>query len=186
MREAPFQERIFDENRGIINLFKRMSLIKSKLNMIPPLDRTLEKISETMLSLNKKINGGGEKNKKLLQEIEKIKESSNYLERLRTQKNIGFLKEELKNDIFMLKQLLDFKALTNFFHINKEQMIILKNHKEDFQTNFQKDNGKMIIDLLNESKLNNNNILEKVNLIRIKIEEISNYEKNINEDETQG
>ena len=138
-----------------------------------------------MLSLNEKIKGEEEKNKKLLEEIEKIKGSPDYLGRLRTQKKIQALKEDSKNDIFRLKQLLDFKALANFFHINKEQMTILKDHKEDFQTNFQKDNGKMIIDLLGESKLNNNTILEKVNLIRTKIEETSNYEREIKEDETQ-
>ena len=43
----------------------------------------------------------------------------------------------------------------------KEQMKILKNHKEDFQTNFRRDNGKTIIDFLDEAKLNNNKILEK-------------------------
>ena len=43
----------------------------------------------------------------------------------------------------------------------------------------------MIIDLLDEAKLNNNTILEKVNLIRTKIEETSTYEREIKEDETQ-
>ena len=176
--------RTFDESKEIIDSFKRTSLVKLKLDMIPFINRTLGKISETILSLNEKIKGKEEENKKLFEEIEKIKKSPNYLERLRTQKKIESLKEELKNDIFRLKQLLDFKALANFFHIFEEQMDILKNHKEDFQTNFQKDNGKMIIDLLDESKLNNNTILEKVNLIRTKIEETSNYEREIKEDET--
>ena len=176
--------RTFDESKELIDSFKRTSLVKLKLDMIPFINRTLGKISETILSLNEKIKGKEEENKKLFEEIEKIKKSPNYLERLRTQKKIESLKEELKNDIFRLKQLLDFKALANFFHIFEEQMDILKNHKEDFQTNFQKDNGKMIIDLLDESKLNNNTILEKVNLIRTKIEETSNYEREIKEDET--
>jgi len=175
----------FDESKGIVDSFKRISLVKSKLDMISSIDKILGRISETILSLNEKIKTKEEENKKLLKEIEKIKDSTNYLERLRTQKKIEFLKEELKNDIFSLKQLLDFKALANFFHINEEQMNILKAHKEDFYTNFQKDNGKVIIDFLDEAKLNNNVILEKVNLIRTKMEEISNYEKEIKEDETQ-
>jgi len=175
----------FEESKEIVDSFKKISLVKSKLDMILSLDRTLRKISEMTLSLNEKIKSKEEGNKSLLEEIEKIKKSFNYLERLKTQKKIESLKEELKKNIFMLKQLLDFKALANFFHIDEEQMNILKNHKEDFQTNFQKDNGKMITDLLDEAKLNNSTISEKVNLIRNKIEEISNYEKEIKEDETQ-
>jgi len=177
--------RTFDESKGVVDSFKRISLVKSKLDMISSIDRTLGRVSETILSLNEKIKTKEEENKKLLEEIEKTKNSPNYLERLRTQKKIGSLKEELKDDIFRLKQLLDFKALANFFHINEEQMNILKAHKEDFYTNFQKDNGKVIIDFLDEAKLNNNTILEKVSLIRTKIEETSNYEREIKDDETQ-
>jgi len=175
----------FDKSKGVVDSFKKTSLIKSKLDIISSIDRTLMGISEITLSLNEKIKTKEEENKKLLEEVEKIKKSFNYLEGLKTQKKIESLKEELKNDIFRLKQLLDFKALANFFHINQEQMKILKNHKEDFYTNFQKDNGKTIVDFLDEAKLNNNVILEKVNLIRTKIKKISNYKKDIKEDETQ-
>ena len=176
----------FDEGKELVNFLKRISLIKSKLDMILFANKTLEKISETILFLNEKIKTKEEENKKLLEEVEEIKKSHNYLETLKIQKEIESLKEELKKEIFSLKQLLDFKALASFFHINEEQMKILKAHKENFYTNFQKDNGKMIIDFLDEAKLNNNTILEKVNLIRTKIEEISNYEREIKEDETWG
>ncbi|MFC1710617.1 hypothetical protein ACFLZJ_00450 [Nanoarchaeota archaeon] len=176
--------KIFNNNKEISELFQRIELIKSKLNLLDPIDGNIIGIKGAIASLNEKIDQREEENQRLLEEIEKIKKSPNYLERLRSQKKIEFLKEELKNDIFMLRQFLDFKALANFFHINKEQMNILKNHKENFQKNFQKDNGKMIIDLLDEAKLNNNTISEKVNLIRTKTEEISNHKKEIKEDET--
>ena len=174
----------FEDNKEIIDSFKKISLIESKLGLFQPIDKTLEKISETTSFLRENLNNEEKENKKLLEEIEKIKRSSNYVERLELIKKIESLKEELKNDIFGLRQILDFKALTNFFHINKEQMNILKDHKEDFQTKYRKDNGKMIIDLLNEAKLNNDKILEKVNSIRNKIDETSNYKKEIKEDET--
>ncbi len=175
----------FDESKPIIDSFKNLLIIKEKLNTINPINRTLEEISEKKSNLNKRINDKEEENRILKQSLEKIKTSSDYLERLKTQKKIESLKEELKDDIFRLRQLLDFKALANFFHINGEQLSILKDHKEDFQTHFKKDNGKMIIDLLDEAKLNKNTILEKVNLIRTKTEETSNYEKELMEDETQ-
>jgi len=174
----------FDENKGVVDSFKGTSLVKSKLDAIQVIDRTLRKISEVIPTLNEKIKGKEEENKKLLGEIEKIKQGSSYLERLRTQKKIESLKEELKNDIFKLEQLLDFKALANFYHSFEKEMNIIKEYKENFRQSFQKDNGKMIVDLLDEAKLNNNTILEKVNLIRTKIEETSTYEREIKEDET--
>ena len=174
----------FDDGNETRENFKRISSIKLNLDKIMQNDKTLEKISETLLFLREKIRDKEEENEKLLKDIEEIKLGSRYLENLRNQEKIESLKEELKKDIFSLRQIIDFKALANFFHINEEQMKILKKHREDFQTNFQKDNGKIIIDFLDESKLNNEIILEKVNLIRTKVDEISNYEKGIGKDET--
>ena len=176
--------RTFDDGNEIRENFKRIFSIKSKLDTIIRNDKTLEKISETILLLWENIKGKEEENKKLLEEIEKIKMGSRYLENLRNREKIKSLNEELKSEIFSLKQVIDFKALANFFHINEDQMKILKEHREDFHTNFQKDNGKVIIDFLEESKLNNKAILERVNLIRTKIEEVENYERKIKEDET--
>jgi hypothetical protein len=95
------------------------------------------------------------------------------------------LKEGVKNDLFGLKQLIDFKSLANFFHISEERMKIVKEYKEEFQLNFKKDNGETIIDLLDKSKLNNDTISKKVDFIRTKLEEISNYEKGVSADETR-
>ncbi|MCK4647693.1 hypothetical protein KAT24_02075 [Candidatus Pacearchaeota archaeon] len=175
----------YEENKDVGNFFKTISQIKSKYQNIKPIDNALNTTIEKKVSLNKKISEKEEENRILKEKVEEIKRGQNYLDFLANQKRVESLKSESKKDILELKQLLDFKALANFFHINEEQMNILKNHKEDFYTNFQKDNGKMIIDLLDEAKLNNNTILEKVNLIRTKIEETSNYEREIKEDETQ-
>ena len=174
----------FDDGNEIRENFKRIFSIKSKSDTIIRNDKTLEKISETILLLRENINSKEEENKTLLEDIEEVKMGSRYLENLRNREKIKSLNEELKSDIFSLKQVIDFKALANFFHINEDQMKILKEHREDFHTNFQKDNGKVIIDFLEESKLNNKAILERVNLIRTKIEEVENYERKIKEDET--
>ena len=48
-----------------------------------------------------------------------------------TKEKINVLREELKKDILNLRQLIDFKALISFFHINAEQMKIVKDYKEN-------------------------------------------------------
>ena len=178
--------KIFDESKPIIDFFKNLLVIKTKLDAIILIDKNIKRIGEKRSDLNKKISEKEEKNRILKQSLEKIKTSSAYLENLTKQKKIESLREESKNHILELKQLLDFKALVSFFHINPEQMRIVKEHREYFQTNFEKDNGKSIIDLLDEAKLNNDVILEKIKQIRAKIEETANYEKNLEEDETSG
>jgi len=175
----------FDENKPIIDSFKNLLIIKEKLDTIAKINKNLEMISKGKSNLNKKISEKEEENRILKQNLEKIKASPTYLENLAKQKKIEFLKIESKKDILELKQLLDFKALASFFHINPKQMEVVKDYREDFQTNFEKDNGNAIIKLLNEARLNNDIILEKVKQIRAKIEETANHEKNLKEDETQ-
>ncbi|MBU2104205.1 MAG: hypothetical protein KKF67_00305 [Nanoarchaeota archaeon] len=175
----------FDENKPITDSFKNLLIIKEKLDTITKIDKTLETISKGKSNLNKKISEKEEENRILKQSLEEIKTSPTHIENLSKQKKIESLKEESKKDISELKQLLDFKALANFFHINPEQMKIVKDYREDFQTNFEKDNGNAITKLLDEARLDNKIILEKVKQIRAKIEETTNHEKNLKEDETQ-
>ncbi|GBE20437.1 MAG TPA: hypothetical protein ENG87_04725 [Candidatus Pacearchaeota archaeon] len=175
----------FKEGKSITDSFKNLLIIKEKLSMINQIDETLGRINGKKSNLNKKIIEKEEENRILKQSLEKIKTSSAYLENLTKQKEIESLKEKSKKNILELKQLIDFKALANFFHIFEEQMIIVKTHKEDFQTNFQEDDGKAIIRLLDEAKLSNDLILEKLKQIRGKIEETLNHKKNLKKDETQ-
>jgi phosphatidate phosphatase PAH1 len=95
------------------------------------------------------------------------------------------LGEELEKDLLSLKQSIDFKALTNFFHIFKEQMDIVKSHREDFHTKFKEDDGESISRLLEESKLNNEVTSEKIRQINSKKEEMVKNEGKIEKDETK-
>ncbi|MFH1521971.1 MAG: hypothetical protein ABIF18_03360 [archaeon] len=175
----------YEENKDIVNFFKIISQIISKYQNINLINNTLSKITEEKSSLNKKI-GEKEKEDKILKErIKEIKKSQNYLNFLNSRKRLEFLKSESKKDILELKQLIDFKVLANFFHINPKQMKIVKNHKEDFYAHFIKDNGKSIIELINEMKLNNDKISGKIKYIYSKLEEIKNSEQEIKDDETQ-
>ena len=177
--------KLFDENRDIVNSSKTLSLIKLKLDQIKEADISLEKINEKIVSLDKKIIEKEGEIEKIIEEIEKIKKSEDYIKNLEKQEKIKLFKEELEKEIQGLKQLIDFKALANFFHIFEEQMNIVKAHREDFQTSFKKDYGESILNLLNESKLNNNEISEKINQINNKKEEIIKNKQEIKKDETE-
>ncbi len=177
--------KIFDENRNIVDFSVMLSLVKIKLNKIDEIEYELKKINNTNINLIEKINKKEEENKRIIEEIEKIKKSHEYLENLEKENNIKILEEGLEKDILGLKQIVDFKDLSTFFHIFKEEMKIVKAHKEDFQTNFKKDYGESILNLLNESKLNNETISKKIKQIKSKKEEIEKNKREIKKDETQ-
>ena len=175
---------IFNNNKEISELSQRIGLIKSKLNLLDSTEKNKIGIKKTIISLDEKIKQDEKENQRCLTEIEKIKQSENYKNMLEKKEKLNILKEEFREKILTLKQLIDFKALTNFFHTNEKQMNILKEYKTDFYTNFEQDNGKRILDLLEESKLNTNIISERENLIKAKKEILENYEKEIEKDET--
>ena len=71
-----------------------------------------------------------------------------------------------------LKGMINFKALSNVFHVSEKEMNLIKRYKEDFQALFEKDDGAEILRLFNEANLNNDLVLAKINQIKEKKEEI--------------
>jgi len=177
--------KIFDENKDVIDSSKIVSFVKLKLKQVIETEEILKEIDESVTSLDKKTTKKKQENKEISEEIEKIKKEKSYIENLKKQEEIKLLEEELEKDIFSLKQLIDFKALANFFHIFEERMSIVKTHKEDFQTNFQKDEGAGILSLLEEAKLNNKTISTKIEQINDKKKEIIRNTGIIKKDETE-
>ncbi len=175
----------FHNNKKISELFQKIEFIESKLNLLDSVEKNIVKISEEVMSFNERINQKEKEHQRLLEEIKKIKQGDNHKYMLEKKEKLNTLKKEISDDIFALKQLINFKALANFFHINEKQMSVLKDCKEDFHVNFEKDYGKKIVELLNESKLNTDAISEKINLIKTKNEELLNYKEDVAKDETQ-
>ena len=176
---------IFDKNKNIMDLSKSLAFIKLKLNQINQIDKVLGEIKEEIAFLGKKTVDKKEEEEKLLKGIEETKKTPSYLDYLNMQEKINFLEEEIKKDIQGLRQLIDLKALANFYHIFENEMNIMKEHKENFEESFRKDNGLKILNLLENSKLNNNKILEKTEYIKARKEELKENKQKIKGDETQ-
>lgn len=168
--------KIFDENKGLVESSRLVFLIKLKLSQFEKIEQELQKIDREIISLNNEITEKEKESREILAEIEAIKKSPEYLEKQERQEKIKLFKNELEKDIPDLRQLIDFKALGNFYHIFEDKIQIVKAHRDDFQTNFQKDNGNGIIGLLEVAKLNSKNISDKLNQIHKKKEEILKLE----------
>ena len=134
---------------------------------IKTLDRDIETIKKDIDNLNEEIND--------------IKESEAYINNLRNISKLDELKLKYDKLVYGLKEMVNFKGLSNFFHINKNDMEILNKFKNNFKENYSLDSDKLI-SLLNESKLMNSGIQEVIINIKNLNEEIGDIQ--IERDET--
>ena len=185
--KALFQElkTLIEKNKDIIDFSKTISLVKSNLEEINRIERDIEIIRADKILIDNKIKQAKEKEKKILGEIEEIKKSPYYLENIERQNKIKLLNGEMEKDISKLREMINFKGLSNFYHIFENQMSIVKLHREDFLTNFNKDDGASILSLLHEAKLDNENILKIAEEMENKKRKIQTEKEQIKKDETQ-
>jgi len=177
---------IFKENKEIISNSKRLLLIKSKVYEIKDINEKSLKIDEEIKNLTNKISNKQKESKDISEKIDKIKNSPEYLENIEKEKAIQIEEKEVDKEILNLKQIIDFKALSNFFHIFEDRMTIVKLYRDNFIEEFKKeDRGNRLLNLLNESKLNTEKIYDKIKQIQDKEKEIENNKKEIKKDEAQ-
>lgn len=176
---------IFKTDKEIILTSRRLSLIQSKVNEIKKIDEESLRINEEITNINNKIDYKEKENKEISQKIEEIKNSQEYLNNIEKKKNIQTNEKEIEKEISELRQLIDFKALSNFFHIFEDRMAIVKLYRDDFLVEFKKDMGSRLLNLLNESKLNNEKIYDSIKQLQDKQQNIENNKKDIKIDETQ-
>jgi hypothetical protein len=176
---------LFNEDKTIISTAKKISLIKIKMSDIKELDGKLVKANEEISELSKKIPEKEKENNNISENIEKIKNSSEYKENIEREKALQIKEKEVENEIYELRKLIDFKALSNFFHIFEDRMAIVKLYKDNFAGEFKEDKGNRLLNLLNESKLNSESIYDKIKQIKDKEIEIENMKSLLKEDETK-
>ncbi|MFH1585311.1 MAG: hypothetical protein ABIB79_00910 [archaeon] len=173
---------IHKENKGILNLSKTISSIEILLRELGEVDGGLDRIDQIIELNESKIRKNKNSMSNIKYKIDEIKASERYLEFMKKEQETKEKRNELERKIFELKGLIDFKALGNFFHINKKEMDRIKDYRENFYNKFLEDNGEEIIRFIDEAKLNNEKIREKVNEIIEKKKEIDDIQ--IEGDET--
>ncbi len=173
---------MIDKNKRIIECYEIISVVRQKLDELGKNDDSHRKIEGEIFLLDKKIKSNKKRVEEILEETEKMKKSDDYLKNSDAKEKVKLLKTELDKDISDLKQLVDFKKLMNFFHIFEGQMKVVKDYETDFKTKFKQDYGDSILILLNEAKLNNESIENKIKEIKNKKQEIENCMRDVTED----
>ena len=167
-------EIIIKNNKDIIDESKMIRLIEIENNKLNEFKKIKSEIINNIEESNNKISNL-EKNINIKEEeIENIKKSDKFLEENKKKKDLEIKKQELEKDIGNLSRIIDFKALTNFYHSFEKEMSIIKEYRENFKQTFHKTKGENIMLLLRESKLHSVDILNKFQEIEEKRKEINN------------
>lgn len=175
--------KIYNSNISITSEHKKINSLQLKNKEIKKIDNDLIKINALKTNLELQIEAKEKEFSKISEEIKKIKANQDYNKNIERKSALELKERELENEIFSLKQLIDFKALTNFFHTSEKKMERIKSYRDSFSSKFKEDKEE-ILNLLDESKLNNERIIKKVHDIYNKEQEINNIKKEIKEDET--
>jgi exonuclease SbcC len=178
--------KLFEENKYLLENIKLISIINSDLIQLEKNIKEIQKVEDILSKLNKKLTDIEEENSKIIHELNETKKSKFHLENLEIQNKLNFLKEELEKEIINLRQEIDFKALTNFYHIFENKMKLVQEFKDNFLRNIKQENDELVLEnLLSESKLDNEEIYRKIKEIQNKKIEIIEIEEKIIPDEVQ-
>jgi hypothetical protein len=164
---------ILNENQTIINNSKTFYSVEEKINKmletkirIQEIERAIKENKEKAVSLSKNLL---EKHK----EIEKIKKTEKFIAERNKKQRIEDTKKEIEYGSGNLRESIDFKVLSSFFHSIEKKMVKVKEYKDNFKQSFQRTKGEELISLLKESNLLDEEIMKKINEINKKQQEIS-------------
>ena len=157
--------KMFEGNKMLIESFGRFEKINLKFGEIEKVEYNFKEVGKEIVANEEGVEEGREKVKGLEGEIDKIKDSSEYILNLKMLKAIKGLEVELDDEIGKLKNLIDFKKLASVVHSNERELGVVKNYREHFADEFSRDGGKRIIDLLKSSNMESAEIVAQVDLI---------------------
>jgi len=156
---------------------KKVVEIRSKLDEVEKIKVVSEEVEREISMKDKEISKANDKVKKLKKDIDEIKDSSEYIAGLKDRDEISKANINSNKEIEKLKGLIDFKRLTHIVHSNDRELRVVKDYKERFVSEFSRDNGKKIIDLLAGSNMKSAEIGAQVDLIerkKVELEELKN------------
>ncbi len=168
-------KKIINKNKDFFDKIRIFDSIKEKVAEKKKIEKLRVNINKNIEECNNKIESLEKEIKGIEKNIENIKKTKSYIEKNKKKDEIENIKEKFAKEIYKLREIINFKSLTNFYHSFEKEMNIIKDYKKNFRGAFENNNGKEIIQLLNESKLINDSLKNKINEILEIKQEIDNF-----------
>ena len=167
--------KILENNNSVVSKSKKLNSIGRKLNKISENNKREREVEGAIKDCDSQIKKLKEEINSKKQSIVKVESSSEFLEFKKKETELEKMKLELDRLFSQLKSLIDFKGLANFYHSFEKEMAVVKNHRDSFRSAFEK-NPQSLLSLLQESKLSNEKIEDKISEVRMLQEKIRNTE----------
>ncbi|MBR9691015.1 hypothetical protein GOV08_05010 [Candidatus Woesearchaeota archaeon] len=170
-----------EENKELFEANKAITSIKQKLEAVKEIGKDLENLKVQENELENELKELKTNEKQTIEQIQNIKNSREHLNNLKKIEEKTKDENTLKQLISELRLLIDFKKLTSIFHSSENFMSKIKRYKEKFSDAIEEQNT--LLDMLDESNLNNEKIKTKFKQINETKEKIESAQ--IQEDKTK-
>jgi hypothetical protein len=175
---------MFEGDGSLITDLKMIVNVKSKLEEFEKLREDFGEIGKEVEVNDLGIEKAKNKVGNLMKDVEEIKNSSEYAENLKIGGEVKALRIGIDSEISKLKDLIDFKKLTSIVHSNERELMIVNDHKEHFVSEFSRDGGDRILNLLVGSNMKSSAIETQVSLIEKKNGELKEKRESVGSDST--
>jgi len=149
----------------LIGNLRRIEAVRLKLDEFESVEKVVGDVEEEIVVRDRKIDEAKNKVVELKRDVEDMKESVDYISGIEARGEVVRLRAGLDREIGRLKELVDFKRLTNLVHSNERELGVVKDYRAHFVEEFSKDNGARLFGLMEGTSLKSAEIAAKVELI---------------------
>ena len=177
--------KIINDNKPLMEQIKTISIIEEKLKQINNLEKIDSENENTILEIQEKIKSFEQDIQDLKNQINKIKNTQEYVEQMNNKQELEKIKIILIIEIQALKDLIDFRALSEIYHSIEDKMNLIKDYKENFKEAFEKHGQEKFLDLIDIKQINQEPIKQRLQSINNLKQNINDINLNIKEDLAQ-
>lgn len=162
---------ILRDNNQFIEESKIIDIIEKNVKEISKIKYLKIDIEKTISSLKRNKSEIQESSTNIETEISKIIRSNEYKEELESIKQVEANQQEIEKELLQLKESIDFKKMSAVFHSNPKKMNQINEFKMNFIESFEQESP-ALMNLLNDSGLNNSFLTQRINQIIKRYREI--------------
>lgn len=170
------------ENKDFFDNLKVINISEAKLKEVNEFNDKKKEIRNNIEKDNNEISELKKENEMFEKSIDKIKKSDTYKEEIDNEIILEEKNKQYEKELSKLREMLNFKALTNAFHSNEKFMSRINYYKNDFKDAFESD-GQFIVNLIKEAGIPDDKISEKISKLIKDKENLENLKKNKKDNE---
>ena len=166
-------EKTLKINSNYLEEFEVINLVEEELGKLNSLEKNKTEIESLLFEDKNKLEKLKQESEDKEKEITTLKQSDKFKNEEDKRTELEIKKQQLDRTTSNLKEQINFKALTSFYHKFENEMKLIKGYKENFKQTLKDFKTEKLLDLLREAKLDSKKITELAEEINNKRQQIS-------------